>query len=169
MNITRTILAIVAFASLLHAEEMDFTKRSITDPLLIITTSSTLLPAQDDKWLGGLRDEKHNPPVYRRLWNQQDVIMLEPFSREKPAEIDFSAITKANKGILRIGARNDPRGDFVLEVIKRGTSFKKETIGGNKWVKLTVPFDHEEVILKDIANGWSFEFAFVDYSFVKAQ
>jgi hypothetical protein len=169
MNIARQLVIIASFTSLIYADDLDFTKRSLTDPLLKITTSTTLLPEKDDKWLGGVRDEKHVPPVYRRLWSQQDVIMLEPFSREKPAEIDFSAVTKANKGILRISARNDPRGDFILEIIKNGTSFKKETVGADKWERVTVPFDHEEVILKNIANGWSFEFAFIDYSFSKSQ
>jgi len=169
MNIIRQILIIAAISSLVKAQDIDFTKRTVTDPLLKITTSSALLPAKDDKWLGATRDEKHVPPVYRRLWSQQDVIMLEPFSREKPAEIDFSAVTKSNKGVLRIGARNDPRGDFTLEILKNGQSFKKEEIGSNKWNRFTIPFDHEEVLLKGIANGWSFEFAFIDYSFGKSQ
>ncbi|MEI6279374.1 MAG: hypothetical protein WCQ16_08340 [Verrucomicrobiae bacterium] len=169
MNITRQILVIAAFASVTYAQDLDFTKRSVTDPLLKISTSTTLLPAKDDRMLGGIRDEKHVPPVYRRLWSHQDVIMLEPFSREKPAEMDFSAITKTNKGTLRIGARNDPRGDFVLEILKNGILFKKETVGSNKWVRVSVPFDNEEVILKDVANGWMCEFAFIEYSFSKEQ
>jgi hypothetical protein len=163
------LLATVAAApSFSFAEEIDYTKRTVTDPLLKISSSTTLLPEKDDKGLGAARDEKHVPPVYRRIWSHQDVIMLEPFSREKPAHIDFSAITKNGKGVLRIEARNHPGGDFVLELFKAGQSFKKETIGSNKWERFTVPFDHEEITLKNIANGWNCEFAFIDYSIGKA-
>lgn len=145
----------------------DFTKRSITDPLLKITTSVSLLREIDDKQLRAVRDENHVPPVYRRLWNRHDVIMLHPLSPQKPAEIDFSAVTKSNKGTLWISARNHPSGDYILEILKNGTSFIKKTIGEDKWIKVSVPFDHEEIILKDIANGWHCEFAFIDYSFSK--
>lgn len=150
-----------------QAQEIDFTKRTVTDPLLKISTSTSLLPEKDDKALQAIRDEKHVPPVYRRLWGQGDVIMLEPFSREKPAEIDFSAITKNHKGSLRVSVRNHPGGDFVMEILKGGVSFKKETIGSNKWERFTIPFDHEEVVLRSLANGWSYEFSFVDYTFSK--
>lgn len=166
-TITSAILVAVAITLNIHAEEIDFTKRSITDPMLIISSSSSLLPEKDDSYLGATRDDKHVPPVYRYLWHQQDVIMLEPFSREKPAQIDFSAITKNNKGTLRLKARNDPRGDFEIQIFKNGELFKKETIGANKWERFTIPFDHEEVIVKNNANGWSFEFGYFDYSFSK--
>ena len=55
-----------------------------------------------------------------------------------------------------------------MEVFKAGKSFKKETVGGNKWEKLTIPFDHEEIIVKNFANGWKYEFGFIDYSIGKA-
>ena len=51
MNITIQALIIATFTSVIYAEDSDFTIRSVTDPLLKITTSSTLLPEKDDKWL----------------------------------------------------------------------------------------------------------------------
>ncbi len=163
-----SLFAGVLFSSFVaQAQEADFTKRSVTDPLLKISSGTTLLPEKDDQWMGAKRDENHVPPVYRRLWNQVDVIMLEPFSREKPAEIDFSAITKNNKGVLRLQARNHPGGDFVLEIYKGDVLFKKESVGMNKWERFSVPFDHENIVVKNVANGWSFEFAFIDYSFAR--
>ena len=162
------LYATIAAASSAEPPPIDITKREVTDPLLKISTSTSLLPAKDDRGLKATRDEKHIPPVYRHIFGQQDVIMLEPFSREKPAEISFAAITKGAKGVLRISARNHPAGDFVLEVFKAGTSFKKETVGANKWERISIPFDHEEIVVKNIANGWSCEFAFIDYSISKA-
>ena len=161
------LLVLMIGAPVAKALDLDLTKRDVTDPLLKISTSTSLLPEKDDKFLGGKRDDKHVPPVYARLWSKQDVLMIEPFSREKPAEIDFSAITKTGKGILKISARNHPSGDFVLELFKNGQSFKKETIGSNKWERFTIPFDHEEIVLKDFANGWYCEFGFIDYSISK--
>ncbi len=157
----------VLLTPVLPAQDVDFTKRSITDPMLVISSGSTLLPQMDDKVIGGVRDESHVPPVYKRLWNESDVIMLEPFSREKPAQIDFSAITSNNKGVLRLKVRNDPRGDFQLEILKGGQTFKKETIGSGRWERYQIPFDHESVVVLDHANNWSFEFGFFDYSFSK--
>jgi hypothetical protein len=157
----------VILASALRAEDEDFTKREVTDPKLVITTQSTLLPEKDDKWMDAVRDENHVPPVYKRLWSATDVIMIEPLSKDKPAKIDFSAITSNNKGVLRLKVRNDPRGDFKLEILKGGQTFKKETIGSGKWERFQIPFDHESVVVLDHANNWSFEFGFFDYSFAK--
>ncbi len=41
----------VILASALRAEDEDFTKREVTDPKLVITSQSTLLPEKDDKWM----------------------------------------------------------------------------------------------------------------------
>ena len=162
-------LLFLSFTALSLADEPDYTKREVTDPLLKISSTTRFLPAvKDDQQLGATRDDKHVPPVYKRLWSKQDVIMTEPLTKEKPAEIDFSAITKNSKGILRISARNHPSGDFLLEILKGGTSFKKETIDDNKWEKYTIPFDHEDVVLKNFATGWYCEFCFIDYSISKA-
>lgn len=165
--IAALVMTVVASGYAVDPQPMDITKREVTDPLLKISTSTSLLPKNDDRGLNATRDDKHTPPVYRRIFGQQDVIMLEPFNREKPAQIDFSAITKEGKGVLRIEARNHPNGDFVLEILKAGTSFKKETIGANKWERYTIPFDHEEIVVKNFANGWNCEFAFIDYSIAK--
>jgi hypothetical protein len=152
----------------IHAEEIDFTSRKITDPQLVISSSCSFIPEKDEKSaLGATRDENYIIPVYRYLWREKNVIMLEPFSREKAAQIDFSAITKNNKGILRLKARNHPSGDFELQIFKNGELFKKESIGANKWERFTIPFDHDEVIVKNNANGWCCEFGFFQYSFSK--
>ena len=165
------LVPVIAFSAILlpslYSAEADFTDRKVTDPLLKVSSLSSLLPEKDSQWLGGVRDEKHVPPVYKRLWNERDVIMLEPLSRERPAQIDFSAVTESNKGVLRLKVRNDPRGDFELEILKNGQTFKKETIGSGKWERYTIPFDHEPVIVKNRANGWSFEFGYFDYTFAK--
>lgn len=149
-------------------EGIDFTKRAVTDPLLKISTGAQFMPPNTDASLGAKRDHSHNPPVYKRLWSQTDVIMLEPFSREKPAQIDFSEITKNQKGILRLGVRNHPDGDFQLQIFKGGQLFKEEIIHSSRWERYQIPFDHEEVLIKNVANNWFCEFAFVDYSFSKA-
>ena len=164
-SLAAALTLLMTFLAASQAQEIDFTKRQVTDPLLKISTSTQLLPASDDKGLDAKRDEDHVPPVYKYLWNRQDVIMLEPLSKTKPAEIDFSAITATNKGVLRITARNHPAGDFVLEIYKGGQLFKKETIGGDKWERFQIPFDKENVVVKCAANGWNFEFAFIDYAF----
>eukprot|EP01031_Cornospumella_fuschlensis_P040311 gene40311-49121_t len=132
------------------AQEPDITKREITDPQLKISSATSLLPEKDDKMLGGTRDEKHVPQVYKILWGKRDVIMLEPFSREKPGVLDFSAITKNSKGTLRLSARNHPNGDFLLEILKKGEAFKSESVGGSKWERYTIPFDHEEVVVRTV-------------------
>ncbi len=165
--ISYILLAAIVFVSSARAQDADFTKRVLTDPLLKVTTRTIFLPGKEDSSMRAARDDKHVPPVYRHIWGQNDVIMLEAFSLQKAAEIVFSAITKDNKGILRIGARNHPAGDFMLEILKNGQSIKKELVASSKWERYTVPFDHEEVVLKAIANNWNFEFAFIDYSFTK--
>lgn len=157
-------IVICATAWDVRAQDIDITKREVTDPLLKITTSTQLLPEKDDKGLSAKRNEKSTPPMYSRIFGQQNVIMLEPFSREKPAQIDFSGITSNHKGTLRIGARNHPSGDFQIEILKGGVTLKKESVGNNKWERYTIPFDHEAVVLKNFANGWNCEFAFIDYS-----
>lgn len=161
------LFAVLIATISLQAEEVDFTDRTVTDPLLKISTMTSLLPESDDKRLGAKRDEKRNPPIYRRIFSRSDVFMLEPFSQKKPAQIDFSEITKNHAGELRISARNHPSGDFVLEIYKNGEPVEKQTIGSNKWEKFSINFDHEPVVIKNVANGWHCEFAFIDYSFAK--
>ncbi len=161
----RTVLTfLLSAASALHAAEPDITSRKVTDPLLQISSRTKLLPEKDDQSFRATRDEAHVPPVYRTLWNERNVILLEPFSEQKPAQIDFSAITKNNKGVLRLRARNHPQGDFELEILKDGQSFKKETVGANQWKRYTIPFDHESVVILNRANGWHFEFGFYAYT-----
>ncbi len=145
----------------------DFTKRSVTDPMLKISTSSTLLPEKDDPSLGARRDEDAKPPMYRRIFGRANILMLEPFSREKPAEIDFSAITSSTKGTLRIAARNHPAGDFQIQIFKGGQLFAEKSTGRNQWQNFTIPFDHEPVVVKNMANGWHYEHGFIDYSFAR--
>jgi len=153
--------------SQVSAEELDITDRKVTDPLLRITTADQLLPEREDKGFEAKRDEKSNPPLYTRWMGKRDVIMLHPFGEKRPAEMDFSAITSNAKGKLRLAIRNHPAGDFKLEILVNGTMVVEESVGKDNWERFTVPFDHETVVLRDVANDWQCEHAFIEYSIIK--
>lgn len=164
------VLVIIGFANLtISAEEIDITDRKVTDPLLKITTSQHLLPEREDDDFEAKRDETSKPPKYSRLLGKRDVIMLHPFNEEKAAEIDFSEITSKAKGKLRIVARNHPGGDFKIEILVGGKVLIAESVGKNDWERFTVPFDREAVVLRNVANGWQCEHAFLEYSISKEQ
>lgn len=150
-----------------HAEEIDITDRSATDPLLKISTLSTFITDDNNPTWQARRDEDSNPPKYSRIWGRSDVFVLEPLNQNKPATADFSAITTNHKGELKLDIRNHPRGDFVLEIYKNDKLDTKETIRRNSWQKFTVPFDHEPVVVKAVANNWYCEFCFLTYKIQK--
>ncbi len=159
-------VAISATCPALHAADLpNFTSRVVTDPLLKIQTSTKLLPEKDDNSIGGRRDESHKPPLYKKALGKFDVFMLEPFSRTKGAEVDFSPVTSNSKGKLTIYIRNHPYGDFDLEIMKADQKVAEQSVGKNRWESFVIPYDHQPVILKAKANGWAYEFAFLNYAF----
>jgi hypothetical protein len=147
--------------------EFDISDRKQTDSLLGIASLRSFLSEQDDRALGAVRGESVAPPLYKRIWNERDVIFLEPFSENQAATIDFSEITRAHRGVLRLRVRNYPHGDFRLEILKNGMTWKNQTIDAKRWETFSIPFDNESVVVRHHATGWYFEYGFYGYSITR--
>lgn len=147
--------------------EIDITARAVTDPLLKIETSETLLPKHDKLMVKMRIDEDHKPPLYKTLLQKTDVFLVHPISKTRPAVVDFSAITTQGKGVLRLAARNHPSGDCILEISKSGEEVEKKTLDAPRWTTFQIPFDHEPVVVRTLATGWAWEYSFLTYSIIR--
>lgn len=47
-------------------------------------------------------------------------------------------------------------------------SVERKTLDAPRWQTFQIPFDHEPVVVKNFANGWMGEYAFLTYSISKA-
>jgi hypothetical protein len=158
-----------AFTGLVLAQQStnDITKREVTDPLLKIKSLKQSFPEGDPFFKLAsypVVDRSKKPEVFNRLWGKNGVILLEPLGPNKPAEMDFSGITSSRTGHMRLAVHKHPYGESELEVYKGDKCLKKWAMrGSGTWEYIPVDFDHEQVRLVLKANGWSYEFAFVNY------
>ncbi len=161
----RPLLFLLASPCLFAADLEDFTKESVTDPLLKITSAHSLLPKQDDQILGARRDDGHEPPIYKKALGKFNVFLVEPLSEKKPGSIDFSAITTRSSGRLKIYARNHPYGNCNLVITKGSETAEEDELQGKSWQSYSIKYDHEPVVLQIHATGWHYEHGFVTYGF----
>jgi hypothetical protein len=98
------------------------------------------------------------------------VIVVHPHGQFKPSKVDFSKITEERKGKLQVALRNHPNHDCVA-VIKVGTKKEKKIlIKGNKWTKVTIPFNKTSVVVEGHSGGknpWMYEFLSLSFKFTK--
>ena len=166
---TRLVFGIVwiSMALFAHAQTaIDITRREVTDPLLKIESHVTSFEANDQFFTvahGATVDRSKQPPLFNRLWGKNGVILLEPLGTNKPAQIDFSAITSSNAGKLRFEIHKHPYGDAELEIRKGDKVIKSRKLNSDTWEYMQVDFDKEPVALVLKANGWHYEFGFVRY------
>jgi hypothetical protein len=101
----------------------------------------------------------------KQLWGSSDVFLAHPVGYDKPGSVDFSKITKGNKGTLLLQVRNWPGCDCEIGLVKGGKLTEKQVLDKNKWVLLTVPFDREALLLEVKAyKEYNMDFAFISYT-----
>ncbi len=81
------------------------------------------------------------------------VLRTHPFTRSRPSILDFSAVSKHQRGTLVLHLRNSPKHDCVAVIKRDGATYAKTTVAGDRWGRLEVPFDHQTLLLEGHAGG----------------
>lgn len=110
-------------------------------------------------------ENRNSFPVYKDLWGEKQVFVIHPIAKDKPGVLDFSKITKHAKGILTVKARNHPKGNCRIEMVRGdGTIVHTTDVKNKEWITMQVPFNDETITLQVHATGWYCEHAFITYS-----
>ena len=151
--------------------DIDITKRSSTDPLLVVKSNQGLLRENDPMFVQSKLkvkvSKKTGISAYKRIWGRNDVLMVHPLSEKQPGEIDFSKFTSASSGTIKIHIHKCPEGDHEVKLFKGGQEVESEEIIENKWINFSIDFDNESVALEVHATGWYYEHSFVTYKVTK--
>jgi choice-of-anchor C domain-containing protein len=94
-------------------------------------------------------------------------LYLHPISTTEPTHLKGKYYVNSNNKSLMFRVAGNKNGNWLMEVRINGVKAFERVIDGKKWYELTIPLQkyYGQTIDVDLyikANGWSFEYAFID-------
>ncbi|WP_188020330.1 PAN domain-containing protein [Deferribacter autotrophicus] len=94
-------------------------------------------------------------------------LYLHPISQTEPTHLQGHYHVSSNKKSLMFRVAGNKNGDWLMEVRVNGIKAFERVVDGKKWYELTIPLQkyYGQDITVDLfikANGWFFEYAFID-------